>query len=386
MTILDYILIVLLATCAAYGIILTISYRRNFHKIIFLKKELEKKEALFKAVTSGCLDGFCMLEAVKDSNGNVSDFTFKEINQLAAKQKDLPRRDIIGRSVCEVNPLFKEKGFIDLFKEVYRTGKPFEQEYTMPSKTFESSWYYQQIIPYYDGVIIYNRDITKRKLEAENEKHLTEKLTEANISKDRIISILAHDLRSPLSGIIGLTNIMSDEYEELSDNEIKDYLNTTAKTATDIFSLLDNLLEWARIKTGKKEVEPIVFDLKSQITNVLELLQLNALTKNIEIKNEVPVKTLVNADKNCVNSILRNLISNAIKFTRDKGKITITSTQKGNKIVVAINDTGMGIDKDKLKRLFNFDVVSSQGTNFEKGSGFGLLICKDLIEKNNGEI
>ncbi|HEX2787094.1 MAG TPA: ATP-binding protein [Ignavibacteria bacterium] len=381
MTTSDYIFIFI---CIGIVLILAAFFcRKSFSKVLTLKKEIDKKDKLFRAITSGCLDGFCMLAAQKDNSGHVRDFVFKEINNLAAKQKHLQRKDVIGKTLSEANPIYKERGFIELFSEVYRSGKPFEQEYTMPDGHYET-WFYQQIIPYQDGVIVFNRDISKRKLEAEKEKLLTEKLLEANQNKDRIISILAHDLRSPLSGIIGLTNIMSEEYNELTDSEIKDYLNTTAKTATDIFNLLDNLLEWARIKTGKKEIEPIVFDLRTQVDNVIELLQLNALTKGIEIKNDVPFKTLVNADKNCINSILRNLISNAIKFTRDNGKIIITAVHQSDKVMTSIIDNGLGISKKKLEKIFNSDMQSTAGTNFEKGSGFGLIICKDLIEKNGG--
>lgn len=381
----DYIIIAVFLIPVILAIFVALFHRKTSGKITSLKKELQEKDSIFKAITSVCLDGFCMLEAQKDKEGNVINFVFREINNLAAQQKHLQRKDIIGKTLCQVNPVFKKKGFIELFKEVYKNEKPYEHEYEMSNGNSET-WFYQQIIPYHNGIIIYNRDISKRKLEEEKEKMLTDKLREANLNKDRIISILAHDLRSPLSGIIGLTNIMSEEYDELTDCEIKDYLNTTAKTATDIFNLLDNLLEWARIKTGKKEIDPVVFDLRVQMSNVIELLQLNALTKGIEIRNDIPHKTLVNADKNCVSAVLRNLVSNAIKFTRDNGRIIITSTQKKDKVVTSIMDNGLGISKEMLEKIFHFDIQSSPGTNFEKGTGFGLMICKDLIQKNNGNI
>lgn len=385
MTTFDYILTAVFIVPILLAIFILLFHRKTSGKITSLKREINERDELFKAITNVCLDGFCMLEVRRDKQGNITDFVFREINSLAAKQKHLNRNEAIGKPLCDVSPIFKEKGFIEMFKEVYDSGKPFEHEYSLINGNTET-WFYQQIIPYQNGLIIFNRDISKRKLEEEKEKMLTEKLREANLNKDRIISILAHDLRSPLSGIIGLTNIMSEEYDELTDDEIKDYLQTTAKTATDIFNLLDNLLEWARIKTGKKQIEPETFDLSMQVTNVIELLQLNALTKGIEIKNDVAVKTLINADKNSVSSVLRNLVSNAIKFTKYDGVIKISSVRQNGKVEISVTDNGIGIPKEKMEKLFHFDVQSSMGTNFEKGTGFGLMISKDLIEKNNGSI
>ena len=208
-----------------------------------------------------------------------------------------------------------------------------------------------------------------------------------NASKDKFFSIIAHDLRSPFTSLLGLTDYLASEYSNISADELKGISSNLLKSAKATFSLLENLLQWARIRTGRIKFNPESFNLKTVTFQMIDLYKGNALNKNISLETDVKKDINVFADLNMVETIFRNLISNSIKFTKEKGKILISVKEKDKFAEIRVEDNGVGISLDAIGKLFQIDQnVSTLGTNNEGGSGLGLILCKEFSEINKGEI
>lgn len=218
-------------------------------------------------------------------------------------------------------------------------------------------------------------------------KESESKLSELNETKDKFFSILAHDLRSPFSALLSLSNLAVSDFETFDSETMKSILNDINNSAKNFFNLLENLLTWTRITSDRMDFDPVEFDLNEIIDEIVDLLKQNAIDKQINVSVELEKKYSCFADKNMVRRILQNLISNAIKFTYRKGEIRILVSEYEDSLKIQVKDSGTGIDKDDLKNLFRIDVrQSTKGTEKESGTGLGLILCKELVEKNGGKI
>ncbi len=237
----------------------------------------------------------------------------------------------------------------------------------------------------------------KYKYIEENKKILEEKneeverknklLEDTNTAKDKFFSIIAHDLKNPFSGIIGLSSFMYENYDSLADDEKMDFIKQIEESSKGSFQLLENLLLWSRAQTGGLKFDPEKINLKIVINECISLLSLYASNKNINITSDLDYDIFVYADLYMVKTILRNLINNAIKFTRNSGSIIVSARMNRSFVETSVEDTGIGISSKDLVNLFKLDVkFRNFGTNHETGSGLGLLLCKEFIEKNGGEI
>ncbi|MGD1007476.1 MAG: two-component regulator propeller domain-containing protein [Ignavibacteriaceae bacterium] len=247
-------------------------------------------------------------------------------------------------------------------------------------------------------VIVFNtrtRSIQNRNKMLENRviertKDLDKTIKELNMeiaTKDKFFSIIAHDLRSPFMALLGFSNHMVEEINILSKEDIKTIAGNILKSTKVTFGLLENLLQWARIKTGRMTFEPEVINLKNIIDGTTELFKNNAASKEIVLTIDVDNETKIFADLNMVETILRNFIANSIKFTNKGGRINISAKEEKGFVVISVSDTGMGMNPDKINRLFQIGQdISTLGTENEKGSGLGLILCKEFIELNKSKI
>lgn len=215
----------------------------------------------------------------------------------------------------------------------------------------------------------------------------TEALTEANRVKDMMLSIISHDLRSPLTSLAGALQLMQEDF--LQEEERKMLLSRITLDVHYTNELLENLLSWASSKDAGTGYRAEKFYLLPTVNNVISLFHSTANDKKIEIKNHTQDGHVVQADQNMINLVLRNLISNALKFTHQGGKISVYSEKVSDKTIrVSITDTGIGMSADKIEQLMKADQapVTTRGTSDEKGSGLGLLLCKEFVEKHNSTI
>lgn len=231
------------------------------------------------------------------------------------------------------------------------------------------------------------RDITERK---RHEKELEEnkrRLEELNHTKDKFFSIISHDLRSPFNCIIGYSELMMAKVQSHDCGGIEEYADKIQKSSWSAMNLLSNLIEWSRSQSGKIEFKPEHFTILSIIDEVFKYTLDAAEQKSISIVNTVSNDIRVYADKSMLSIILRNLISNSIKFTYPKGTIIINALNKPEETVISVCDNGVGMDENVKKKLFKLDeCYSNTGTNEEKGTGLGLMLCKEFVTKHNGNI
>lgn len=228
-----------------------------------------------------------------------------------------------------------------------------------------------------------------KELEKLNQKlTISEKeLRELNANKDKFLSIISHDLRSPFHSLLSSAELLSNESQNLSPEEIKLFAKNIYDISKRIFEFLENLLVWSRSQLGKIEPKPEKILLKNLIEKVVFLMAANVQKKEILLLQNIKDDLIIFADANMIFSVFQNLLSNAIKFTPNNGRIIIEAKKTNEHIIVKIEDSGVGIPEEKLKNLFNISgVQSTPGTNQEKGSGLGLVLCKELVEKNKGEI
>jgi len=228
-----------------------------------------------------------------------------------------------------------------------------------------------------------------------NEKELLKQkkqLSELIAAKDKFYSIIAHDLRSPFNNILGFAKLLSQKYDTYDDFKKKNFIEIINKESQNAFSLLENLLEWARIQIGRMEFHPQQFFLNEIIKEEITFIKEKVSQKKIQLSFVTDKIYPVFADKNMISTIFRNLLSNAVKFTPDNGIIKITCSEKlvaNNKkfIEVIVSDTGVGINPEIIDKLFRIDeTISTEGTAGEKGTGLGLILCKEFVEKHEGTI
>lgn len=205
--------------------------------------------------------------------------------------------------------------------------------------------------------------------------------------KNQFFSIIAHDLRGPLGSSVGLAQLLNEEVEDYSREEIKEITEMLYESNKNSYKLLENLLDWARVQTGMIEFSPKKIVLNNLIQENVELNKLTALNKNIKLWFEASEPVEVNADKNMIDTIVRNLLTNAIKFTGKNGEIKVQLQRKNNMAEISITDNGIGIPDNVKEKLFKINRKATQkGTDNETGSGLGLLLCNEFIAKHQGEI
>ncbi|MDA3815830.1 MAG: PAS domain-containing sensor histidine kinase [Prolixibacteraceae bacterium] len=206
-----------------------------------------------------------------------------------------------------------------------------------------------------------------------------------NATKDRFFSIIAHDLRNPFNNILGFTEILNDNDTNINDEEKKEITKQLFLSASNTYELLENLLEWSRTQSNRITFKSQQVDLENICQEVIDSLIYNS--KNIKIKYLPTEKIELVVDSNMFKTILRNIISNAIKFSHKNGLINIDALKNSEKVTITISDNGIGIEKENLSKLFDLtQKLSTIGTAQEKGTGLGLIICKEFVEKHGGEI
>ena len=237
------------------------------------------------------------------------------------------------------------------------------------------------------GYVKILRDLTERKQSEDAIKKYIKELEELNTHKETVLAILSHDLRSPLSGIIGTAKYLKENFHKMKPELIQEMLDLLYKSSTEELDMLDYLVEWARIKYASDAFTPTKIKLIEYINKVLETLNETALVNTINLHHEIDENTSVFADGKMLISIIQNIVSNAIKHTDKGGTISITAKSKEDKIIIQVKDTGVGMSQDIIKKLFTPQMKTLLETRKkDKGAGIGLLLVKGFLEKNGGEI
>ncbi len=235
-----------------------------------------------------------------------------------------------------------------------------------------------------EEIHLLNHDLNK---EIDERKNIEERLVKTNATKDRFFSIIAHDLRNPFNSIVNLITLIDEHAEILSKDDIMEMVHELHSSADKTKLLLEGLLQWQMVQSDGMVVKAVDTSLMSVIDATIPVLQQHALTKNIKIVSKVDATVHAFIDENMIATVIRNLVSNAIKFTPNQGCITLSSSSDNGKVYVHVSDNGIGMRESDLANLFRIDKkVSQDGTAKEKGSGLGLILCKEFVEKNNGKL
>lgn len=235
------------------------------------------------------------------------------------------------------------------------------------------------------------QDITSRKIAENILKENEAKLRELNLNKDKFFNIIAHDLRSPFNALLGFSQLLLEDYDELDDHEKKNYISMLTDAISNTYDLVENLLTWSMNQSGRIKLYPAVSTVKDLVNTAVCAVEESAKQKEIGIYYNIHDEVYLRVDEATMTSVFRNLLTNAIKFTPRNGNITIETNLKKNKnksyVDISFIDNGIGMTKEKQETLFNIEKTQSmKGTEQEKGTGLGLLICKDFVAKNNGTI
>jgi PAS domain S-box-containing protein len=321
------------------------------------------------------------------------DGCFLDVNLAAERMYGYPRAFFIGSTPSVLSPegMNDMQNLAELLTEAFR-GRP--QRFEFWGKRFDGSVFPKEVTlspAEYFGkkcVIAVARDITRQKEEAGKLKESLAELERVNNEKDKFFSILAHDLRSPFNSFLGLTELMSTELHTMTLDEIQKIATTLQLSAANLYRLIDNLLEWSKIRRGLAVYNPEEMTLSLMVDAVLQLHTEAARRKEIGLLNAVPEGVKVCADEKMLETVLRNLISNAIKFTGRGGLVRIEAdNQQPGHVVITVRDTGIGIPEALLPDLFSIQAdTGRRGTGGEPTTGLGLPLCKEFVELHGGKI
>lgn len=327
--------------------------------------------------------GFSLQEVILDENNEPVDFRFLDANKYYVNFGGLEPDEIKGKTVLQINPLL-DKSLIKSYCNVGLTGKPLDMEYF--SATF-GKWIHTHVYSPEPGqfATIFE-DITEKKEAEIKLSELAKRLAETNATKDKLFSIIAHDLRGPIGNLAQILEIITNGLE-LDEKTKAELLNDIKKSARNTFYLLENLLFWARSQSGNILIRPTYISLNELISNNVEMMVSHARMKEIHFKANITGQLEVFADEASLNLVVRNLLSNAIKFTGNKGSVSLHAYTRQKFVEVVVEDNGVGMDENTLSNLSGTrPVTSTPGTNNEKGSGLGLTLCRDFIERNGGSL
>jgi len=308
-----------------------------------------------------------------------------EANLTAATLLGLTRSSLVKKPISQF--IFKEDQ--DTYylhqKKLFETGELQECELRLLKADGSTLWVHLRgtAVQAKDGdslsrVVI--NDISQR-------KQAHEQLQQVLSENDKLFSIIAHDLRSPLSGFVGIARLLANGATEWSPNKMQEVFKKMEESSESLLFLLENLLEWSSLQCGRLELEPVEINLEDLVKNNIELAQATAHQKSITLNYIVPQSIKVFADPYMLNTVLRNLIFNAVKFSNPCGIVIIEATQGDGMVTVSVQDNGIGMDQELLDKLFTIGHKTSQpGTGGRKSSGLGLILCREFVEKHGGQI
>jgi signal transduction histidine kinase len=234
---------------------------------------------------------------------------------------------------------------------------------------------------------VYITEITERKEAGLLLEKQAAELQKLNLTKDKFFSIIAHDLKSPFNAIMGFSELMLVNYDDLDDEIFIKGLKTMESAASHAYKLVENLLIWSKNQSKGKEFNPEWLDLNEHIHDSIKISEGAILNKELHVSFNPKKECSIFADRNMIDLVIRNLISNAIKFTNKKGKISVKVVVNKEEVSVSVSDNGVGIPENKLKTIFEIDKhKNTLGTENEQGTGLGLILCKDFIENHKGKI
>lgn len=348
------------------------------------EEELKASEAKFRTLFTRMSEGFALHEIVYDAQHKPIDYVIKDINPAFEKQVGINAINV-KEKLASVAYNIPVAPYLDIYSKVAETGEP--QSFNTYFEPLDKYFDVLAFSPYHGSFATVFSDITEqRRAESiliENEA----RLKNLNATKDKFFSIIAHDLKGPFNSILGFSSLLSESVLAKDYENAEMYATIIHESTQSTLILLMNLLEWSRAQTGRMEYSPENLEINLLTKDIVALLEHAAHQKSIDISIDGIPNSIVYADRMLLSTILRNLISNAIKFTNPGGEVNLSATHQNEQLKFCVRDNGIGMQQEKLDKLFRMEEnVSSPGTQNEMGTGLGLLLCKEFVEKQGGKI
>jgi PAS domain S-box-containing protein len=350
-----------------------------------LIKYLASSEHEFRSLVHNMNRGMAVHEVIFNEEEKPFNYRFTYLNEKYEELTGFRKSDVLGKTILEVVPSISQKT-IQKYAEVAITGKAIHFEsYSREKKIYYEVEIYQSSENYFAVIL---SDITLRKMAQREIISKNKSLEKINEEKDKLFSIVSHDLRSPMNGILGLTGMINNEIDSFSKDHIREMAKSIHTSASSIIQLLQGLLEWSQLQRGNINFNPQTVSLLTSVQRCINILTESAKAKNITIICKVPGTINVFADNQMLESVIRNLVSNAIKFTPKGGQIDIGASESGlGTVIVTVKDDGIGMSAGILEKLFRLSAkINRKGTEGELSSGLGLIMSKELVERHGGKI
>ncbi len=370
---------------------ISIANARKYEVISKQKVLLSNSELKYKNLSNqltAILDHIPGLVFYKDRNNN-----FIRVNRYVAEAYKKSKEELEGKNLNEFYSSEEAEKYYEDDLQVINSGEAKINIIEPWQTNLGLKWVSTSKIPFIDdrgeiiGVIGISLDITDLKNADDEIRVKNEQLRNLNSEKDKFFSIIAHDLKSPFNSIVGFSDLLVEKIDAGAFKDAKRYATIILNSSERAVELLSNLMDWSRSQTGRMEFTPEPVEMTSFISEIIQFYHSIATQKSIHIGQNFKSEINIFADKAMVGTVMRNLISNAIKFTNNGGKITVSAEEKQHEVVISVKDNGVGISGDVASKLFRIDEnITTRGTNNEKGTGLGLILCKEFIEKHGGRI
>lgn len=357
-----------------------ISENELVKQLLSQNKKLSESEERFRTLAEIAADSILLFE------GEKLVFASKRFCEyVGIEQKNIDKLTV-PEIISKIHPDDRMHYGSEMQESLTQQKKQYTIEFRMLNPEGKYEWLQNNATATYDTSgkvlrrIVQARDITKQ-VEMENE------LRKLNADKDQFIRILGHDLRTPFNSLIGFSGLLLENLHEFDLKQIEEQVKIINQTSLKTYELLEQILLWIKSQSGKLELNIVQFEFKQESTNVVRSIENMAIKKGIRIDIIEADKIYISADLNIFKTVLRNLISNALKFTDQNGHIVVSAEKREQSLMIAIKDNGIGMDEEVIAKLWELhNDYTSKGTNGEPGNGFGLKLCKELIEKHGGKI